>query len=128
MEAVDNALVCVSDTFALYFLAQCIVLLLLDGLLATVEIAGSQLLLVGTSILLVRHLRLRQLVKGDVYVFAPLRIGTDDYVYGKLIINECSQLDARVKKLARRCYGLYGKEAEVRVTVTSFHPFRLCEV
>lgn len=128
MEAVDNALVCVSDAFALYFLAQCIVLLFWDGLLATVEIAGSQLLLVGTSILLVRHLRLRQLVKGDVYVFAPLRIGTDDYVYGKLIINECSQLDARVKKLARRCYGLYGKEAEVRVTVTSFHPFRLCEV
>lgn len=128
MEAVDNALVCVSDAFALYFLAQCMVLLFLDGLLATVEIAGSQLLLVGTSILLVRNLRLRQLVKGDVYVFAPLRIGTDDYVYGKLIINECSQLDARVKKLARRCYGLYGKEAEIRVTVTSFHPFRLCEV
>lgn len=104
------------------------VLLLLDGLLTTVEIASRQLLLAGTSILLVRNLRLRQLVKVDVYIFALLRIGTDDYVYGKLIINECSQLDARVKKLARRGYGLYGKEAEIKVTVTSFHPFRLCEV
>lgn len=103
------------------------VLLLLDGLLTTVEIASRQLLLAGTSILLVRNLRLRQLVKVDVYIFALLRIGTDDYVYGKLIINKCSQLDARVKN-ARRGYGLYGKEAEIKITVTSFHPFRLCEV
>lgn len=72
------------------------------GVLVKIFYSFQHILLVGTSILLVRNLRLRQLVKGDVYVFAPLRIGTDDYVYGKLIINECSQLDARVKKLARR--------------------------